>query len=97
MTAQRETLFKNRVMPLLLALPDSWWLKTQERSRRGVPDIIGCIRGNFVAIELKTDTGRVDKLQAWELHRIAKAGGVQIVLRPGSNLDEFIAHLQSLT
>ena len=51
-------------------------------TKAGVPDIVACINGYFIAIELKTDTGRVSKLQEYNLEEIRKAGGIAIVLRP---------------
>jgi hypothetical protein len=41
----------------------------------GLPDVICCINGMFVAFEVKTITGRLSKLQAATLARISKAGG----------------------
>ena len=51
-------------------------------TKAGVPDIVACINGYFIAVELKTDTGRVSKLQEYNLEEIRKAGGIAIVLRP---------------
>ena len=51
-------------------------------TRAGVPDIICCVHGLFVAIELKTDHGRVSKLQSYNIKQINASGGVGIVLRP---------------
>lgn len=81
---QAETRFKKRVYPKLLVIPDSWWLKTQEVVRRGVPDFIGCVGPYFVAIELKTDTGKVDALQEYNLAKIRKAGACSMVMSPGN-------------
>lgn len=41
----------------------------------GLPDIICCIRGRFVAFEVKTPTGRLTKLQEVTIQRIREAGG----------------------
>lgn len=57
-------------------------------TRAGVPDIIACINGYFIAIELKTETGRVSKLQEYNIDRIRESGGVAIVLRP-DKFEEF--------
>ena len=60
------------------------WIFTQPmnkrtRGKRGVPDIIGCYRGRFVAFELKAAGGRLEPAQVGECERIRAAGGVAIV------------------
>lgn len=44
-------------------------------STAGIPDIICCIAGRFVAFEVKTPTGKLTKLQETTLQRIRKAKG----------------------
>lgn len=41
----------------------------------GIPDIIACIRGRFVAFEVKTDSGRLTKLQEATIQKIKDAKG----------------------
>jgi len=81
---QAETKFKERILPRLKALPNSWVLKTQELARRGVPDILMCLNGSFIAIELKTDKGSTDKLQDYVLSRIDLSGGLALVVTESS-------------
>lgn len=50
-------------------------------STKGVPDIICCVQGKFLAIEVKAP-GRehvVTTLQRYNIHQITKAGGHAIV------------------
>lgn len=49
--------------------------------RSGIPDIIACYRGHFVAIECKAGFNSVTQLQAKELKAIDAAGGVTMVVR----------------
>jgi Holliday junction resolvase len=49
--------------------------------RNGVPDRLVCHLGHFLAVEIKSRTGTVRKLQRWELERVAAAGGTAIVAR----------------
>lgn len=43
----------------------------------GIPDIIGCYRGRFVAFECKRDeNGEPTRLQAYMMKKIREAGGV---------------------
>ena len=46
-----------------------------------------------MAIELKTDEGKLDKLQQFNLEKIGQCGGISIVLTP-SNFDETMAFLE---
>jgi hypothetical protein len=59
-----------------------WFLKTQEVGRRGVPDIIVCAAGRFLAFELKKEGGVTDSLQSYTLRKIIGAQGVGMVLKP---------------
>lgn len=43
--------------------------------RAGIPDIVGCVNGQFFAIECKAGNGKTTALQDKELNRIAAAGG----------------------
>ena len=46
----------------------------------GVPDIVGCFKGKFFAIECKANGGRPTALQLREIDRINVAGGFAIVV-----------------
>lgn len=92
---QKETLLKIKVLQVLKELPNTWFLKTQEVARSGVPDLLMCVAGRFVAIELKTEDGVISKLQEYNLKRIEDTGGVSVVLTP-SNLDASILLLEML-
>lgn len=47
--------------------------------RSGVPDIICCANGRFLAIECKAGTNKLTALQAREIETIRTAGGMAIV------------------
>jgi Holliday junction resolvase len=55
--------------------------------RAGIPDIIACIDGHFIAIECKAGKGTTTALQDRELNAILNAGGTTYIARE-SNLDE---------
>lgn len=64
----------------------------------GIPDILGCVNGHFVALELKKDAkevrkkrGRI-KLQRHVLRAIKKAGGYAAVVCP-ETADDILAEL----
>jgi Holliday junction resolvase len=48
--------------------------------RAGIPDIICCARGKFLAIECKAGKGTTTALQKKELAAIEAAGGVALVI-----------------
>lgn len=49
--------------------------------RSGIPDIIVCFRGHFIAIECKAGFNTTTQLQERELKAIATAGGITLVIR----------------
>ena len=60
--------------------------------RSGVPDIICCFDGEFLALEIKAGKGKTTALQDRELDRIHDAGGHAYVINEDevANLDEWI-------
>lgn len=48
----------------------------------GVPDILACVNGLFVAIEVKASNGKPSELQLWNIEKIRQSGGIAIVLYP---------------
>ena len=67
----------NAILRYLRTLPGCFCWKEHggPYSQAGIPDIICCYRGRFVAFEVKTATGKLSKLQAVTLERIRAAGG----------------------
>lgn len=64
--------------------------------RMGIPDIIGCYRGYFFAIECKAGRGKLTALQELEIERIREAGGVAWVVNE-ENIEEVRAWITQLT
>ena len=63
--------------------------------RAGIPDIICCIRGRFLAIECKAGKGTTTALQERELARIREAGGAALVVRE-NNINEVQSTINQL-
>ena len=65
--------------------------------RSGVPDIICCMKGLFVAIECKAGRGQVTALQARELKRIGDNGGVTFIINEDNQimLEIFVKQIMS--
>lgn len=51
-------------------------------TKAGIPDIIGCVNGIFVGIEVKASNGRPSDLQIHNLKQIDNAGGLALLLYP---------------
>ena len=49
--------------------------------RSGIPDIIVCYRGQFIAVECKSGFNKTTPLQDKELAAISTAGGSTLVIR----------------
>lgn len=56
-------------------------------SKAGVPDIICCVNGRFLAIECKAGKGKLRPLQERELAAIREAQGTGIVVNE-TNIDD---------
>ena len=48
--------------------------------RSGVPDVVCCVKGIFLAIECKAGTNKPTALQEKEIADIRKAGGIAFVI-----------------
>lgn len=97
MAKQKETVFKEKIVPILKALPNTWLVKVQQRSIRGTPDILMCINGDFVALELKKSMSECpDPLQDHNLNLIIKAKGIAIKVFP-ENWDIVLMRLKKLS
>jgi len=64
--------------------------------RAGIPDIIGCMNGRFIAIECKAGKGKATALQERELIAICNHGGFTFIAREDC-LDELKQLLEKLT
>ena len=62
----------------------------------GIPDIIACINGRFVAFEVKTESGRLSKLQEYTIQEIRKAKGQAFVVRSAAEVAAILKELEGL-
>lgn len=53
-------------------------------TRAGVPDLLVCYKGRFVAIEVKGPHGRISDAQRAEMAAIEEAGGIGVFYYPGA-------------
>lgn len=64
--------------------------------RAGIPDIICCCDGKFLAVECKAGKGKTTALQERELQSIKDHGGVALVIRE-DNINELEEAIQWLS
>lgn len=60
----------------------------------GIPDIIACIGGQFVAFEVKTPSGKLTKLQEITLQRIKNAQGKAYKVTSVEEVKQILEHLE---
>lgn len=85
-----EKNFENRVKAFLKD-QGCWFIKYWgggQFTKAGVPDLLVCCNGHFLAIELKGPTGKPSPLQLHTIEEIKKAGGTALVLYP-KDFDKF--------
>lgn len=58
-----------------------WCVKFPGVGTAGIPDILVCWQGRFIALEVKTRTGKATPLQEHTIRKIIKAGGNATVVR----------------
>jgi Holliday junction resolvase len=91
----REQDIQRKIIKYLDSLPNSYVIKTISTNKAGVPDIIACIDGKFIAIEVKTPKTKnnISELQKYNLEKITQAGGYALVAWDIENVKKFISSL----
>lgn len=62
--------------------------------RPGVPDIVACINGKFIGLEVKTETGSQSKAQKEAEINIAKSGGKYFIVRSVQDVKNIIGGIK---
>lgn len=80
----KEKQFENKIKKFLDTLPNIWYFKhwAGMYSKKGVPDILCCINGRFVGLEVKAEDGKPSPLQVRCVKLINEAGGYARVVYP---------------
>ena len=96
MAATPESRVKSRVVAQLKALKAYYFYPvTGGYGGSGVPDIVGCFKGKFFAIECKAGTNKPTALQQKNIDSIAAQGGAVLVVNE-TNMDRVTAWLITL-
>jgi len=94
MAATPEKKVKTAVSRLLVEMGVYFFMPAANGfGRAGIPDIICCFGGRFIAIECKAGKGTTTALQDRELAAIRTAGGMAMVVNE-TNIDELKEKLQ---
>ncbi len=100
MTTNPETRLTNKIRRTLQAHdPESVWYKIHggPSQQRGIPDLLGCYRGRFVALEVKLDhRSKASPSQRLQLARITEAKGFSAVVRSPEDALEVIEQIDAL-
>lgn len=86
----KEKNFENKIKKFLKD-QDCYFIKYWgggQFTKSGVPDLLICCNGYFVAVEVKAEDGKPSDLQLWNIEQIKKAGGFAMVLYP-NQFEEF--------
>lgn len=62
----------------------------------GIPDVIACIHGRFVAFEVKTPTGKITKLQEITIQKIQNAKGQAFKVTSAAEVANILKMLEGL-
>jgi len=86
----------NAISAHLKTLPDCFSFKEHGGmyGHAGLPDIICCVGGRFVAFEVKAPGGKTTGLQEATLYRIRNAGGAAHVVRSLEEAKGILAELK---
>ena len=78
-----EKQFENKIKTYLQN-NDCYFVKyfANRMTKVGVPDLLACINGYFVGIEVKAESGTPSELQKHNRELIKFAGGIGIILYP---------------
>lgn len=93
----QEKRFENKIKKYL-EKKGCWYVKYFANSftKAGIPDLITCVSGYFVAIEVKASNGKPSELQIYNRDKIREAGGISIILYP-DQFEEFKKFINTLS
>ena len=80
----------------LATLPDCFFWKEHggQYGTAGIPDIVVCYKGRFIALEVKVGKNKPTKLQAATIDKIRQAGGTASVVRSVDDVRQIIEGLE---
>lgn len=93
-----EKTFENKIKKYLTEY-GIWHVKyfANGFTKSGIPDILACCNGHFLAIEVKAENGKPSELQLYHIDKIKQAGGYAVVVKPSQfeELKQLIEELKN--
>lgn len=92
-----EKKFEEQVKNWLKGLAFTWFIKIHGTAATGsgIPDILASVGGNFVALEIKSESGRLSEIQKAKLKDLHNSGALAYVVKP-SNFESVKADIEIL-
>lgn len=92
----QEKQFENRIKKFLKD-NNCWYVKyfANAFTPSGIPDILACVNGHFVGIEVKAEKGKPSELQLYHQQKIKDSGGMAYILYP-KDFEEFKKEIKKL-
>ena len=59
-------------------------------NRKGIPDIIVCFRGRFIALEVKRQGGKPTELQIYNIKKIRESGGIARIVYSWEDVEKLL-------
>lgn len=86
-----EQVIQSKIINYLESL-GGYVVKVVAATKSGVPDIICCLRGRFIALEIKRPNKKhtVTALQKVNIRRVHKAGGLAYVVSSVEEVDQIL-------
>jgi len=77
-----EKQFENKVKKFFQEQGNIWFTKIWGGGyqKSGIPDLICCVNGIFISVELKASKGKASELQIYNTNKVNQANGIGIIL-----------------
>lgn len=91
-TKMKESQLIQNIRKYLATLPECFFWKEHggQYGTAGIPDIIVCYKGRFIALEAKVGRNQPTRLQAATIDQIRRAGGTACVVRSVDEVKEIM-------
>ena len=91
----KESDIVRAILKYLKTVPDCFCWKEHGGmyGTAGIPDIICCYRGKFVAFEVKKEKGKTTALQDSVINKIQKCGGKAAVVRSVNEVKDMLEEM----
>ena len=90
----KEAAIQKAICEFLGCLENTWWFKVHggPYQKAGVPDIVACVSGRFVALEVKRPGNRSTARQLSCQRAIEKSGGIVAEVTSVEDVIELLRH-----